>query len=416
MVRLLRFLDEPQEKLRIIHIAGTKGKGSTCAFGAHILNQAGFKVGLYTSPHLVDVRERIRLLKIAKEDKISQKDFARLIGKIKPYAEKLRETKLGNLSYYEILTALGFLYFKEKKVDFAVLETGIGGRLDATNTAPSLVSAFSPISYEHTQVLGKTLTKIAEEKAAIIKQKSKIVVTAPQRPAVLKVIRRRAKKVGARLYEVGKDIQVRERSASLSGQSFDVKGVSCEYRGLNLKLLGKHQVINAAVAVGCIESLRRFGVKISQQAIRSGLRKTVWPGRLQMISQRPRIVLDAAHNQASACALKEALNRFFKFRSLTLVFGVSQDKDARGILRELAPQAARIILTRAKSPRAMPPAAIRSFIKTNERPIIITRKPARALEIARQSAGPQDLILICGSLYLLGEILKSEPTREQFSD
>ena len=415
-------MHRPEENLRTIQVAGTKGKGSTCAFLANILTAAGFKVGLYTSPHLVDVRERIRILQslvassaFAKasgerrssleKDKISKKDFVRLIEKLKPCAERLRKTKLGKLSYYEILTALAFLYFKEEKCDFVVLETGIGGRLDATNTVSSLVCAITPISYEHTQVLGSTLEKIAAEKAAIIKKSNQIVITAPQRRSALKVIKRGARKTGAHLYEVGQDILIREKSATLSGQDFDVKGVFGQYRRLKIGLLGRHQVINAAVAIGCAEALRLYGINIWQQAIREGLRKTRWPGRLEMISRRPRVVLDAAHNQASARALKDALKKFFKFRNLILVFGVSQDKDVRGILKELSPCAKRIILTKAQSPRAMEPKIIKTFFKTNERPIILTQNSVQALRIARQNAEQKDLILVCGSLFLLGEIL-----------
>ncbi len=462
--RLLQFLGNPHQALRVIHIAGTKGKGSTCAFVANILKEAGFKIGLYTSPHLVDLRERIRILQslVASrwslgKQKISKKDFARIIEKIKPYAEKLRETKLGKLSYYEILTALAFLYFKEEETDFAVLETGIGGRLDATNVAGSFVCAITPISYEHTQVLGTTLKEIAAEKAAIIKNriqktvspinclpapniprqagattkdvvcrssafaedmfiggrqkatdKRQIVITAPQRPTALKVIRRQTQKVGADLFEVGKDVQIKERFADINGQSFDVKGIFSEYPGLKIELLGRHQVINAAVAIGCVESLRHHGIEISQKAIRKGLKKTRWPARLQMISGRPRIVLDAAHNQASACALKDALTKIFKFRRLILVFGVFQDKDVKGILRELIPLASRIILTKTQNPRAMEPEIIKTFIKTNERPIVLTNNPTQALKIARQSASQKDLILVSGSLYLLGEVLKDK--------
>ena len=382
--RLLQSLGSPQEALRATHIAGTKGKGSTCIFVANVLKEAGFRVGLYTSPHLVDVRERIRVLP---EEEIAKKDFSGLIKKIKPQAEKLRQTKLGSLSYYEILTALAFLYFKEKRCDFVVLETGIGGRLDATNLVSSLVCAITPISYEHTEVLGNTLGEIAAEKAAIIKDKSQIVITAPQRPSVLAVIRRRAKKIGAELRQVGEDIQI---------------------TGLKVGLLGRHQIINATVAVGCLRALRCLGVKISPEAIKEGLKNTRWPGRLEIISRRPKIILDAAHNQASASALKEALDKFFKFRKLILVFGVSQDKDVKGILKELAPQAARIILTKANSPRAMQPEVIKSFIKANGRVVSSSGNPQQALKVARQSAGQKDLILVCGSLYLLGEVLKSE--------
>ena len=404
----MQLLGNPQEGRRTLHIAGTKGKGSTCAFIANILGAAGFKVGLYTSPHLVDVRERIRILQKTKKEEISKKDFVRLIEKIKPCAERLRKTKLGELTYYEILTALAFLYFREEKIDFAVLETGIGGRLDATNLARSFVCAISPISYEHTQVLGSTLKKIAAEKAAIIKDQRQIVITGPQRPAALEVIRRRTKKVGAKLYEIGKDIQVREESSSLQGQFFSVKGLFNKYSRLKIGLLGKHQIVNAAVAVGCVEVLRFHEVSVSQQAIREGLKKTRWPGRLEIISRRPQVVLDAAHNRASACALKDALKETFKFRRLILVFGVSQDKDVKGILRELTPLASRIILTKTKNPRALAPEAIKRLIKRNGKPIFLTGNPGQALKVARETSAKKDLILVSGSLFLLGEILKNE--------
>ncbi len=436
--RLLRLLGNPHRRLRAVHIAGSKGKGSTCAFVGGILREAGFKVGLYTSPHLVDVRERIRILQPAPRHKrsgpgktekeiILKKDFTRLIERIMPYAEKLREAKLGGLSYYEILTALAFLYFKEEECGFVVLETGIGGRLDATNVVCSLVCAITPISYEHTAVLGATLEKIAAEKAGIIKftmlsssqltvrtreSKSQIVITAPQRPSALRVIRKRAKEVGADLYEVGKDIQIKERGFGLRGQSFDVQGIFDKYSGLKIGLLGEHQIVNAAVAVACVESLRNYGTGITQQAIREGLKKVQWPGRLQMISQKPKIILDAAHNRASACALKDALNKFFKFHNLILVFGASQDKDVRGILRELTPLAARIILTKTQNPRALAPEIIKTFIKARGKEVVLTDNPNKALKIAKQKARQQDLILVCGSLFLIGEVLKSRGRRK----
>jgi len=424
MRRLLRFLGNPHQRLRAVHIAGSKGKGSTCAFVAGILREAGFKVGLYTSPHLLDVRERIRILQRPKgvpsesegkteKNRISKKDFARLLGLIKPHAEKLRETNLGGLSYYEILTALAFLYFKEEECDFVVLETGIGGRLDATNVACSLVCAITPVSYEHTDVLGTTLEKIAAEKAGIIKCKQ-VVITAPQRPAALRIIKRRVKKCGADLFEIGKDIRIKKRtsSSSMSRQSFDVKGILSKYSRLKIGLLGEHQIVNAAVAIACVESLRTQRFEITREAIREGLKKTQWSGRLQMISQKPRVVLDAAHNQASASALKEALNKFFKFRRLTLVFGVSRDKDVRGILGELLPLASRVILTKTQNPRALAPEAIKASIKTNGKVVVLTGNPNKALKIARKKAKQQDLILVCGSLFLVGEVLKSRGRRK----
>lgn len=398
----MHLLGNPQSSLRTIHIAGTKGKGSACAFIASILREAGFKVGLYTSPHLIDVRERIRI-----GEKITKKDFARLIEKIKPYAEKLRETELGRLSYYEILTACAFLYFKQAKVDFAVLETGLGGRLDATNTVSSLVCAITPISYEHTRVLGATLREIAAEKAGIIKTKSQIVICAPQRKEALEVIRKRAKAQAAKLFEVGKDIRIKEKRSSLYGQSFDIEGIFGEYPELKIRLLGEHQLINAAVAIGCIEALAYFDVEISHGAIARGLKKASWAGRLQIVSRKPTVVFDGAHNQASAFALKEALIKSFRFRNLILVFGVCQDKDVRGILKELVPLANKIILTKAANPRAMDPEAARAFMPI-KRPVTLCENSIQALKIAREDTREKDLILVCGSLFLLGELFEKE--------
>lgn len=413
--RLLHFLGNPHKSLLSIHIAGTKGKGSTCAFVANILKEANFKVGLYTSPHLVDIRERIRIFKPSglnhqnsARGMISREDFTRFIEKIRPYAERLRETDLGRLSYFEILTTCAFLYFKEKKVDFAVLETGLGGRLDATNLVSSLVCAITPISYEHTRILGNSLEKIAKEKAGIIKLKRQVVVTAPQRPQVLRIIKRRAERFKATLFEVGKDIRLKEKSLSICGHCFDVEGILAKYPGLHIRLLGKHQLINAACAIGCVESLSYHGIRISSGAIRLGLRNTHWPGRLQIISRRPEVVLDAAHNPASCTALRKALFRLFKFRNLILVLGISGDKDIQGILRELLPCSSRIILTKAKNPRAVQPGLIKNFIKTNSKPLTLTEDHIEALKIARRSAGREDLILVCGSIFLIGEVLKSQ--------
>ena len=415
--KLLQLLGNPESSLGIIHIAGTKGKGSSCAFVANILSAAGFKVGLYTSPHLIDARERIRVLKpqtsnLHSEDgQISKKDFAEIIGRIKPGAEKLRNTKLGRLSYFEIFTACALLYFKEQECKFVVLETGIGGKLDATNVTSSLVCAITPISYEHTHVLGRTLEKITAEKSAIIKSKTQIAVTAPQRLAALKVIRRRAQSLGVKLYEVGRDIRVKPRTIGLNGQSFDVQGIFAEYTGLKIGLLGEHQAINAALAIGCAEALSYHGFSISREAIRKGLKRTAWPGRLQIISRRPKVVLDAAHNQASCLVLRKAVDKLFKFRNLILVLGISCDKNARGILKELLPQAQRVILTRAKNPRALKPEIIKTMIKPNSRLISLTGSSAQALSLARKAADKRDLILVCGSIFLIGEVLKNTARR-----
>ncbi|MFH1046343.1 MAG: folylpolyglutamate synthase/dihydrofolate synthase family protein [Candidatus Omnitrophota bacterium] len=406
VARFLLLLGNPHQDLRIIHVAGSKGKGSTCAFTAHILSAAGYKVGLYTSPHLVDVRERMQILEGKSARLISPRDFTRLVEKIRPSAERLRDSEFGRLSYFEIITAIGFLFFQEKKCDFAVIETGLGGRLDATNASLALVAVVTPISYEHTQVLGATLEEIASEKAGIIKPGTAVVITAPQKPAVLKIIRERARINRAKLYCVGKDIKIQKKQFSGRSQRFALNGALGSYPKLSLRLLGEHQLVNAAVAVAAVAALKEIGISINRRAIAQGLRKTQWPGRLELISKDPRIVLDGAQNRESARVLQKALKATFHFRNLILVLGVCYDKDVRGILDELTPSASQIILTKSANPRAMEPAEIKALMNTINKPVSLTRNLSEALAMAKKNASREDLVVVTGSLFLAGEAIR----------
>ena len=323
----LAAIGNPQKFLRVIHVAGTKGKGSTCAFVANILREAGFSVGLYTSPHLNDFRERIRILlpvgsrkRIVKdfEGMISRKELSCLVAELKPEIKQYnRYSKYGPLSFFEVYTAIAFLYFKRKKVDFVVLETGMGGRLDATNAADSLVSGITPVSFEHVQKLGKTLTKIANEKAGIIKNNTTIVFSAAQDKKVRKVIYQRCKRYQASLYEVGRQIRYLKGKNSL-----EIKGLRKNYKNLRLNLLGEHQIANASLAVGLVEGLSFYGFNIGDQAIRKGLYNTTWPGRCEVIAKEPLVVLDGAQNLASAGVLKSTVENIFKYKKLVPVFCV----------------------------------------------------------------------------------------------
>jgi len=425
----LAAIDNPQNTLKCIHVAGTKGKGSTCAFVAYILRAAGYKVGLYTSPHLSDFRERIRVLNRKSEATLRlcsgrvnqqpQKDFEGMISKneltglvekLKPAIEKYnKNSKYGPLSFFEVYTILAFIYFKEKKVDFAVLETGLGGRLDATNVVQPLVAAITPISYEHTQILGNTLREIATEKAGIIKTANLTVISAPQEEEAAQVIRNRSKKAGARLYEVGRDIKYQKTE-----DRFSVKGIFGEYPDLKIRLLGSHQLVNATVAVGIVEALRFYDFNVDAASIRKGLNNTIWPGRCEVIQQDPLVVLDGAQNIASSRALKKAIRENFlcsgsasgrgsggKYKKLILVIGISSDKDLKGICAQLYGLADEIVLTKANNPRATPPEILAGYFKGKK--VYITNNVKEAREKTKAIAKKKDLILVTGSLFVAGE-------------
>jgi dihydrofolate synthase/folylpolyglutamate synthase len=397
---LLAFFNNPQEKLKVIHIAGSKGKGSSCAFVAYILREAGFYVGLYTSPHLSDFRERIRILKPRRlnrrkpfEGVISKKELIQLVKLIRPAVKRFP-----GLSFFEVYTALALLYFKNKNVDFAVLETGMGGRLDATNVASSLVCGITPISYEHTRYLGKSLTQIAGEKAGIIKYKSQVVSSVQEREAA-QVIQNAAVSLQARLYTVGKDIKYFNNKR----RYFAIKGLNNTYANLRINLLGEHQLINATLAVGIVEALSAYGFKVGVDCVRKGLYNTIWPGRLEMLCHKPCIIVDGAQNAASAAVLRAAVRNIFKYRKLILVFGVSQDKDIRGIAAQLSGLAHKVILTAADTPRAALPASLKEYFVAKGKEIFITTGVSEAKHLALKVAGKEDLILVTGSLFVVGE-------------
>ena len=404
MKRLASGLGNPQEDLKSIHIAGSKGKGSTCAFTHSILKEAGFKVGLYTSPHLVSFRERIRI----NDCLISENDIARLLERIK---EILVHFKDDPPSFFEVYTALAYLYFKENKVDFAIYETGLGGRLDATNIIRPLVSAVTPISYEHTDKLGSTLAGIAAEKGGIIKNNS-ICISAPQEAEAIEVIEKICVDKKTRLIRVGKDIFFEELKADDEKEVFNVFGIFTEYPMLKTRLLGRHQVVNSATAVGVIEALRFSGITIPIEAVRRGIESARWPGRLEIVGRSPLVVLDGAHNPASSGVLADSIRRIFKYKKLILILGASKDKDIKGMLDELLPISDSVILTKSKIvARALEPVRIRELIGQNlmgikrggRKGVFLTSGIQEAVSKAKNMAKPEDLILVTGSLFLVGE-------------
>ncbi len=440
----LKILNNPQDDLRFIHIAGTKGKGSTSAFIAYILREAGSKVGLYTSPHLSDFRERIRILnprqgqretgnrnqesRIEFEGLISERELIDLVEELRPYIEEYNsQSRYGALSFFEVYTTLAFKYFRQERIDFAILETGLGGRLDATNIVNPLIAAITPISYEHTRLLGETLSEIAREKAGIIKNSSQlavdnlplVVISAPQNEEVMEIIRDRCRKQNAILYELGKDIIFQTKDCGRNQQCFNINGALGKWVDLRIRLLGRHQVVNATLAVAVILVLIRFyQLRANLELIRAGLYNTIWPGRFEIISERPSIVLDGAQNVASAQALQQTVVTNFPDKRIILVLGISQDKDIKGICRVLVPMSNELILTQADNPRAggvdMIEQAVSLQLAVNSSHINKTRKVKEAIELAVKKANPEDLILVTGSLFLVGEardfLLRSRDT------
>jgi dihydrofolate synthase/folylpolyglutamate synthase len=305
-------------------------------------------------------------------------------------------------SFFEVYTAIAYLYFRERQVDVAVYEVGMGGRFDATNIIDPLACAVTPLSYEHTQKLGSTLTAIAGEKCGIIKP-GVVCVSAPQDAEALTVIERTCAEKKAHLVLVGRDVKVKETGCDDMVNRFSIKGLTGEYDDLKCGLLGSHQAVNAATAVGVAESLLGRGIVIPPDAVRKGIEAARWSGRLEVAARRPLTVLDGAQNRASACALAYSVKQIFKFKKIVLVFGVSKDKDIDGMLAELLPIAHSVILTKSKvTERAMEPSSIRSRIK-DKRGVILTESVDVALAEASRKASEEDMILVTGSLFVVGE-------------
>lgn len=403
---LAHALNDPQLSYPAVHIAGTNGKGSTSAMVEAMVRAAGFRVGLFTSPHLVSITERIRL----DGEEISPDDFARQATEVRNTGERLvAEDILAAVpTFFEQITVIAYRYFAEQGIDLAVLEVGMGGRLDATNICRPIVTAITPIGLDHQQYLGDTIPEIAGEKAGIIKPGVPVVV-APQEEEAREVILARARALGAPAIEAGGSVEINRLTPDMR-QSFEVITPSRRYAA-TLSLRGKHQIENALTAIQIVEQLVAQGWKIDRSAMIEGLETTVWPGRLELLrtseGQAP-LLLDGAHNEAGAMVLRRFLEDQAAGRPVTLIFGVMRDKDAGAMAGILFPTAANIILTGIDTPRAADPFELFA----DDRSLRRARTIQEALDLARRLTPPDGLIVVCGSLYLVGEVkrLKGKPT------
>lgn len=403
MARLLDALDHPEERFPSVLIGGTNGKGSTAAFLASILQAQGYKVGLYTSPHLLDFTERI----LINGAPIAQEEVAALADELRPVISSVFSTP--HPTFFEVSTAMAFLHFARCGVDYAVVEVGLGGRFDATNVLTPEVAIVTNVSLEHQEYLGRTLEKIAFQKAGIIKEGGK-VVTAAEEPEALAVLEQVAREKAASLFRIQERFRWTIRRSDLEGQIFDLFGEEASYNGLEIKLLGKHQVTNAATALLAAETLGR---RPSQEAIAEGLKRAWWPGRLQIMGREPLLILDGAHNPAGAKALAAFVREHLASRRLILLFGVLKEKDWEGMLSELGPLASVVVLTRPESERAADP----HDLTTAERycpKIEIQEEVAEALDLAQEAASPEDAILVTGSLFTVAAALKALGCTELF--
>jgi dihydrofolate synthase/folylpolyglutamate synthase len=416
MVDLMALLGDPQNHYPIIHVAGTKGKGSTAAMIASVLQNCGYRVGLYTSPHLQDYVERIQV----NRQNISHADLVGLVDDIRPFVDQV-----DGLTTFEITTAIGFQAFANAQVDIAVVEVGLGGRLDATNIVTPLVSVITSLSYDHMNVLGNSLSQIATEKAGIIKP-NRPVVLAPQEETPRRVIEAIAAERSAPLTRVGIDFLFRPLTHSLDGQNLHLwtkeeqplmdeyieggEKSSWQPLCLDMPLLGYHQVQNAATAYAALVESRKNGVKISDAAISQGFAAVQWPARFELLSRDPLLVVDSAHNLDSALKLRLAMDDYLGSKPVVLVFGVSEDKDIWGMFTQLMPRIQTLVATQSIHPRALAANKLVELAHQFGRPALATANITDALESAIKLAGQDAAVVVAGSIFVAAAAREEWPS------
>jgi dihydrofolate synthase / folylpolyglutamate synthase len=414
MKKLLALLGNPHKKIATVHIAGTKGKGSTCTMLAKMLEANGYRVGLYTSPHVVSLHERIMI----NSKMISDSEMLRLINRVYASVEKMAKEN-DTPTFFEIMTAIAFLNFVDHKTDIAVIETGLGGRLDSTNVIEPKVVGITSLSFDHMRQLGNTIEAIAQEKAGIFK-KGVPIVTVPQDPGAMRVLKRHATATKAPISVTGHDIDFSYRFESSREHGphtrICVTTPTSKFEHLKVPLPGEHQAINCGLALAMLDKLKANGYKIDDEKAVAGLNAVSLAGRMEFISSDPRIMIDAAHNAASIKALVAAIGQHVPYDSMVVIFGCNADKDVRGMLEQLQYGADKVIFTRSNSPKAMFPHDLAEIYNEICGKMCQTALTLReALRIAQNAVGKEDLICITGSFYLVGQakmdLAKKDPQK-----
>ena len=411
---LLERFGNPQERLHFVHIGGTNGKGSTAAALASILQAAGYRVGLFTSPYFLSFTDRM----VINGADIDGAELAELVSEVRPAVEAIsKDPERGHATQFEVVTALAMLFFERRQVDLVVLEVGLGGRLDATNVVTPLLSVITNVTQDHTAVLGDTISAIAAEKAGSIKPAVPLV-TATTDPAVLAVLQERCRALGAPLYRVLPREEARggaeqenaafywRQGITPEGQRFAYRGFQRSFEDLFIPLRGAYQVANGATALAAAELLAGHAVAVDEEAMCRGLAQVTWPGRLEVVRRDPLLVLDGAHNPAAATALAASFPEYFNYRHLILVMGIMEDKDVAGVMRPLLPLARSVIFSRPDLPRAAAPGDLAAIAREHlgfTGPIAVEPAVKEAVQKALAMADPADAVLVTGSFYTISE-------------
>lgn len=397
--KILELLGSPNKKLKCIHIAGTNGKGSTTAMLSEVLKEAGYKVGMYISPYLEEFEERIQI----NGQNISKEDLAKVVTEVSAAVDEIIDLGYEHPTEFEIITCTMFKYFYEERIDYAVVEVGLGGRLDSTNVITPILSIITSISYDHMKILGDTLDKIAYEKAGIIKEGVPLVLY-PQEEESLKVIKNICLERKAELIEVPEGCAILKQASSHK-QDLEIKTKKYSYN-ICLSLLGKHQILNCAVVVYAVEELINIGLDIKKEHLIKALEKVKWPGRLEVMKENPLVVIDGAHNIDGIKKLSNSIDTYFKYEKMVLILGILADKQVEDMISVIAPKAHKIITVTPHSERAELSKKLADMIKKVNSNVEAEEDYVKAYELGLSYCNKEDLLLICGSLYMIGDMRK----------